>query len=83
MIKKAIHIFNTTKQIWLLSLGIIFIGFSLIFSNKINIILLEIISTIGSFSIWESANSRLIERKVIAGKKIKLKRLENADIKFD
>ena len=75
--------FNTTKQIWLLGIGILFIIFSLIFSEKINVIVLEIISTIGSFSIWESANSWLIERKIIKGKKIRLRRLKNAEIKFE
>ena len=29
--------FNTSKQIWLLCIGIIFISFSLAFSNKINV----------------------------------------------
>ena len=75
--------FNTTKQIWLLGIGILFIIFSLLFSEKINVIVLEIISTIGSFSIWESANSWLIERKIIKGKKIRLRRLKNAEIKFE
>ena len=75
--------FNTTKQIWLLCVGVWFIIFSLIFSEKINVIFLEIVSTIGSFSIWESANSWLIESKVIKGKKIRLKRLKGAEINFD
>ena len=45
-------------------------------------ILIEIISTIGSFSIWESANSWFIERKVIRLNKLKLLRLKNSKISF-
>ena len=74
--------FNTTKQIWLLSIGILFIVLSLILSEKLNVVFLEIISTIGSFSIWESANSWLIERKIVKAKKMKLKWLKNAEIMF-
>ena len=73
---------NTTKQIWLLLIGVLFIAISLMFNEKLNVIFLEIVSTIGSFSLWESANSWLIERKVIVGKKLKLKRLKNAKISF-
>ena len=75
--------FNTTKQIWLLCIGVLFIGFSLMLNDKINVILLEIISTIGSFSVWESANSFLIERKILAGRKLKLIKLKNAELNFN
>ena len=57
--------------------------FSLIFSENMNVIFLEIVSTIGSFSIWESANSWIVQRKMIAGKKLRLKKLKNAEIKFE
>lgn len=73
---------NTTKQFYLLMIGMIFIMFSIILNNKINIIILEIISTIGSFSIWESANSWFIERKVIKLNKLKLLRLKKSKISF-
>ena len=73
---------NTTKQIWLLLIGVLFITISLMLNEKLNVIFLEIVSTIGSFSLWESANSWLIERKVIVGKRLKLKRLKNAKISF-
>ncbi len=74
---------NTTKQIWMLLIGIVFIIFSLVLANKINVITLEIISTIGSFSIWESANSWLLESKVIRFNKLKTKKLKNSVIKFN
>ena len=73
---------NITKMLYLLMMGMMFIVFSMILNNKVNIIVLEIISTIGSFSIWESANSWFIERKVIRLNKLKLLRLKNSKIIF-
>ena len=73
--------FNFTKQIWMLGIGIIFILLSIWLSSKeINVVLSEIIATIGSFSIWEAANSWLLERKRIKGNKIKLKLLKKVEI---
>lgn len=74
---------NRTKQIWMLMLGIVFIILSILLTDKINIIILEIISTIGSFSIWESANSWLLESKVIKFNKLKTIKLKNTEIKFE
>ena len=74
---------NSTKQIWLLALGIIFIIFSITLADKFNVIVLEIISTIGSFSIWESANSWLLQSKVIKFEKLKILRLKSCEIKFE
>lgn len=71
---------NTTKQIWLFVMGVLFITMSLVLSGIVNVIILEIISTIGSFSIWESANSWLIERKTLKIKKLKLNKLLKAKI---
>ncbi len=73
---------NITKMLYLLMIGMMFIMFSMILNNKVNIIILEIISTIGSFSIWESANSWFIERKVIRLNKLKSLRLKNSKIIF-
>ncbi len=74
---------NRTKQIGMLFVGIIFIIFSIILTDKINLIILEIISTIGSFSIWESANSWLLQSKAIKFNKLKAIKLKNSEIKFE
>lgn len=73
---------NSTKQIWLLFIGMLFIVFSITLTNKINIIILEIISTIGSFSIWESANSWLLQSKAIKFDKLRILKLKKSEIKF-
>ena len=83
MIIKRKKKINNTKQIWLLVLGIIFIIFSVALADKLNVIVLEIISTIGSFSIWESANSWLLESKVIKFEMLKVLKLKNSEIKFE
>ena len=74
---------NRTKQIGMLIVGILFIIFSILLADKINIIILEIISTIGSFSIWESANSWLLQSKSIKFNKLKAIKLKNSEIKFE
>ena len=73
---------NKTKQIGMLLVGIVFIIFSILLTDKINLIILEIISTIGSFSIWESANSWLLQSKVIKFNKLRVMKLKNSEIKF-
>ena len=74
---------NRKKQIGMLMVGIVFIIFSLLLTDKINLIILEIISTIGSFSIWESANSWLLQSKVIKFNKLRALKLKNSEIKFE
>ncbi len=73
---------NRTKELGMLIVGIIFIAFSIILTNKINTIILEIISTIGSFSIWECTNSWLLESKAIKVSKLKILKLKSSEIKF-
>ena len=74
---------NKTKQIGMLIVGIIFIIFSILLTDKMNVIILEIISTIGSFSIWESANSWLLQSKTIKFNKLRAIKLKNSEIKFE
>ena len=82
LIKEKENIENRTKEIWLLIIGILFIAFSISLADKINVIVLEIISTIGSFSIWEAANSWLLESKSIKLDKLKILKLKNSEIRF-
>ena len=73
---------NRTKQIWLLIIGILFIIFSITLTDRINVIILEIISTIGSFSIWESANSWLLQSKTLKFSKLRIVKLKNSEVRF-
>lgn len=49
------------QSIMLLIVGIAFVVLGIVLGNSINIVIATIISTIGSFSIWEAANRWLIE----------------------
>lgn len=53
--------FNRVKQIRLFIIGIIFIGLSILIGAILESILYTIISTIGSFAIWEAANIWIVE----------------------
>ena len=66
----------------MLCIGIAFILISILVSEKVNAIVLEIIAAIGSFSVWEFANSWLVEKKRLRKEKIKLIRLKKSDINF-
>ena len=79
--KKEIK-FSVQNQIWMLLIGIIFIIFSIGLSQKLNEVIIKIIATIGSFSIWESANSFLVVRRRLKAKKLRLYRLKNCEIIF-
>ena len=71
---------NTSKQIWLLVTGLIFISISFILSQISESLLYTVVSTIGSFAIWESANSWLLDRKIIKFNKFKLMKLKKSNI---
>ena len=73
---------NLTKQIWMSIIGVIFIAMSISLSIKFDDLILEVISTIGSFALWEAANSWLLERKSLKLSKIHLIKLSNSEIRF-
>ena len=53
--------FNKLKQIRLLIIGFIFIIISTIIATLFNSVIYTIISTIGSFAIWEASNIWIVE----------------------
>lgn len=71
---------NTTKQIWLLVIGLVFISISFALSSISESLLYTVISTIGSFSIWESANSWIVDRKIIKFNIFKLIKLKKSSV---
>lgn len=74
---------NAVRQVWLMVIGVIFIGLSVSLSFLFNNIALQIISTIGSFALWEAAGSWLLRRKEINLNKRKLTRLSVDDVIFN
>lgn len=67
-------IFNKIRKILLLIIGIIFILLSFALSSKVETIITEIISIIGSFSIWEVADLVLLTGNDLKIEKLNLKR---------
>ena len=52
---------NAIKQIWMFGIGVLFIGFRLIASDRLPALSGEIISTIGAFSMWEATSIWIVE----------------------
>ena len=66
---------NTLKQLWMFVIGIVFIALSVILNAKIDIILFQIISTIGAFAIWEAASIWIVENPALTLTKVVNKKL--------
>ena len=52
---------NLVKMIWLFIIGIVLISLSLFLQPKISTLLFTIITTVGTFSIWEGASIWIIQ----------------------
>lgn len=70
----------STRQIRLFVIGIIFISIWLIISANIENILVEVLSIIGSFAIWEAADIWIVGKPEIRVKKRILQRLQETNI---
>lgn len=68
------------RQIRLFVIGIIFISVWLIMSANIENILVEVLSIIGSFAIWEAADIWIVGKPEIHVKKRVLQRLQETNI---
>ena len=65
------------NELRLLSIGVLFVVLGITFGTKINEVAATIISTIGSFSIWEAANIWLQELPKLKMEERKIKFLQN------
>lgn len=73
---------NKLKQIRLFIIGLIFIILSIIVGKTLDTILYTIISTIGSFAIWEAADIWIVENMDSKIRDRKLKSLLNSKIEI-
>ena len=74
--------FNRVKQLRLFIIGLMLIIFSIIIGTVLNSIIYTIISTIGSFAIWETSNIWIIENMDSKVEKRILKSLLKAQIEI-
>ena len=75
------HHLSTLKQIRLFIIGIAFIA-AWLFTRSNHRIFVEILSIIGSFAVYEAANIWISEKPYIRAVKLRLKKLEDTEIRF-
>ena len=71
---------NSLQQLRLFIIGLIFITAAILLNESINPILTELISIVGSFSIWEAANIWIVQNPKMRWKKRILHRLTSTKI---
>ena len=71
---------NSLKQLRLLLIGVVFIAAGFFFSNYLDSIPVEILSIIGSFSVWEAANIWIVENPKLKLRNKLLTKLQEAEI---
>ncbi len=77
------HTVAIVKSVWLLGIGILFLGLSVLFANVVaENFLYEILAVIASFSLWESVDFFLLERVNAKTEKLDAAQLLLADLKF-
>lgn len=75
---------NTGKMIYMILVGVVFLAIYLILAlNSEDNIFLEILSIIGSFSLWEAANCFLLERRDIQRELMAVAQFLTAEIVFE
>ena len=75
---------NTSKMLYMILVGVVFLAIYLILAlNSEDNIFLEILSIIGSFSLWEAANCFLLERRDIQRELMAVAQFLTAEIVFE
>lgn len=72
--------FNNIKKIRLFIIGLIFIILSIALSNIFNTIIIELLSIIGSFAIWEMTDLMLLANRDLKLRKLNLQREQKTEI---
>lgn len=53
--------FNLIKQLWLVSIGVVFVAAGILLDGVLGSVPVELISIVGSFAVWEAANIWIVE----------------------
>ena len=70
------------KQVRLFAIGLAFIAIWLLVKTITNVLIVEILSIIGSFAIWEASNIWIVEKPNIRLKRHMLRRLMDTEVRF-
>lgn len=73
---------SSMKQVRMFFIGISFIAIWMLAAKITNNILVEVLSIIGSFAMWEASNIWIVEKPYIRLKRHRLRRLMETEIKF-
>lgn len=79
--EQLLHI-SSMKQVRLFAIGLAFIAIWLLVKTITNVLIVEILSIIGSFAIWEASNIWIVEKPNIRLKRHRLRRLMDTEIRF-
>ena len=71
---------NVVKMLRLLVIGLLFVSAGILLGKRLNSILLEVLSIIGSFAVWEAANIWIVENPETALRERFLKRLMETSV---
>lgn len=74
---------SIVRQIWLLALGIIFIATWILLESITESVFATVVCIVGWFAVWEAANIWLVESPEMRIEKLKLQKMQKAEIKFE
>ena len=77
-----VHQRSTMKQVLMFIIGIVFITTWVLMSSKTGAIVLEVLSIIGSFAVWEAANVWIVEKPTMRLHQIRLKKMMETEVRF-
>lgn len=70
------------KQLTMFVIGILAISLWLFVARRTENLLVEILSIIGSFALWEAVNIWIVEKPVMRMEENRLKKMMQAEVKF-
>lgn len=73
---------TTLKQLTMFVIGILAISLWLFVARRTENLLVEILSIIGSFALWEAVNIWIVEKPVMRMEEKRLKKMMQAEVKF-
>lgn len=76
------HKRSSMKQVLLFVIGITFIAIWAAMSSKTGVIVLEVLSIIGSFAVWEAANVWIVDKPAMRIQQLRLKRMKETEVRF-
>ena len=79
---KRDHKRSSMKQALLFIIGIIFIAIWAAMSSKTGVIILEVLSIIGSFAVWEAANVWIVDKPAMQLQQLRLKKMMETEVRF-